>query len=517
MMLVHHKVAHRQVGIRFHALARRLFALLFRALPAAQHDLTFRDDRQAQRREFKAGRESALGAQRLPVLWQRFAFHCRRVDAFIEQRFGHVLRAFASARENQHPVVLCQIAPDIRRRRLHTAAVRGQLLGEDGHDRARREIVRLRQKRVECDHVLFFDIIYKLTVINIARAELWHDQPALRQGLDVLTHTKGKGLCRFAHAPAVGEKDKRILRQIVQRGVELIRVNGRQVPVDRRQGAELLEALGVARQIFGKLRPLGEVRCGEFIQKLCQTLDARRAQMGQHLAARQDQRALDALAAALAVDAEVGERIQLVAEKFRAYRVFRFRRVEVENIAAHRELPRPLDRGAARVARARQLFEQVVEKIRLPARQGERALFKHLRRDGRGHERFHRRDGHARSVRHHAVQRADALVLPPVGGAFDIVEHEFARRQHRRLDTGKAEEILRHAPRGVLIRRHDQRRARETFDRSRGDARAVHVRQTGDRARRPLVFDFEHQLRKFRELCKERSERMHAAPAFSLL
>jgi hypothetical protein len=69
------------------------------------------------------------------------------------------------------------------------------------------------------------------------------------------------------------------------------------------------------------------------------------------------------LRAALGDGVEKAHRVELVAEELRAHGVVAGGREDVEDAAAQRELPDALDERRARVARADELFGQLVQVI----------------------------------------------------------------------------------------------------------------------------------------------------------
>ena len=172
---------------------------------------------------------------------------------------------------------------------------------------------------------------------------------------------------------------------------------------------------------------------------------------GQHLRRGQDGQGFDVLRAALGRHVEFAHRVDLVVEKLDAHGRAQ-RRPDVENAAAQRELADALDGFRARVAAFDKLFRKRAQIKAVAERNVRHRAAQRVGRERSLHQTVNRRDQDRRFSGGKAAQRADALLLPAVGGEHAVAQLPFAREQQAHILAEQLVQVARHAVCLVFVR-----------------------------------------------------------------
>ena len=180
-------------------------------------------------------------------------------------------------------------------------------------------------------------------------------------------------------------------------------------------------------------------------------------------------------------------RVELVAEEFRAHRRFIRGRIHIQDTAAQRKLAHALDQTRARIARARQTrnkIVQIVARLRLQHdRRGKQRLARHRPQQKRVDARHQHRHASLRQL----IKQAQPFLLPLPRRADRARERQLARRQYRRLLAQKRAELGGDARRGELILTHRDERAAGMLVQRREHVAARRLAQTRDGCGLPRV------------------------------
>ena len=214
---------------------------------------------------------------------------------------------------------------------------------------------------------------------------------------------------------------------------------------------------------------------------------------GQHLRRGQDRQRFDVLRAALGREVEFAHRVDLVVKEFDAHRRAE-RRVDIQNSAAQGELAHTFDRFRARVAAFDKFFRERIQLEAVTEGDLRHRAAQDVGRERALHQRVGRCDQNGRSADGKAAQRADALLLPAVGGGHAVAQLPFAREEKAHILAQQLVQVARHAVRLVFVRADDQKGALRLLPHGGGKLRAVHTRKARHGDGRGARVEREQQL-----------------------
>ena len=463
MVLVHHQVAHGEVGAGADALAHAGLFAPFCAAVAAGGYLGIRQHRQARRGVLKARGEPSRHDQAFAARGQgrEFARRARFYPLPVEKA-GHDGRPPRVAGEHQHGEARGQVVSHVLRRLLGAAAVAGQLLGEYV-----RYALRLRRIAPGGEGVRHIEPARgQLPEGPVGReAEVLRARvqpPGLDERVYVLAQLLGVAARALGEPHRLVEQYHRPLRYVVERRGHAA-VDERRIAVRRAQLGAVLQQLRVlaqrARIERGRLRfPARGVLRRPF-DLGCERGAAAAHQSGERLRRREYHGALHVLRPALAARVEKGHGVYLVAPELHAHGLALRGRKKVQYAAAAGKLPRPVHLPGAGVAAAQQRVLGVLYRELPGLGDLKRAPAQGLRRD-RPLQQPRRGDNrHLRAVEH-GLQRAYAPLLPLAGDGVRRIEGEVARIEVVHLRARKGGDVRADGLGGALVRaEHHQRRA----------------------------------------------------------
>ena len=463
MVLVHHQVAHGEVGAGADALAHAGLFAPFCAAVAAGGYLGIRQHRQARRGVLKARGEPSRHDQALAARGQgrEFARRARFYPLPVEKA-GHDGRPPRVAGEHQHGEARRQVVAHVFRRLLGAAAVAGQLLGEYV-----RYALRLRRVAPGGEGVRHIEPARgQLPEGPVGRqAEVLRARvqpPGLDERVYVLAQLLGVAARSLGEPHRLVEQYHRALRYVVERGVHPA-VDERRVAVRRAELGAVLQQLRVLAQRARIERRRGRLAAGHALQ-LPLELGGQGGRAAAHegrqrLRRGQDLRAVRVLRPPLADGVEKGHGVYLVAPELHAHGLALRGRKKVQYAAAPGKLPRGVHLSRARIAAPEQRVLRVLYR-QLPLRgylKGRASQvfrrYRPLQQSGGGDDRHLR-------TREQGPQRADAPLLPLAGDGVRRVEGEVARIEVVHLRTRKGGDVRADGLGGALVRaEHHQRRA----------------------------------------------------------
>ena len=463
MVLVHHQVAHGEVGAGADALAHAGLFAPFCAAVATGGYLGIRQHRQARRGVLKARGEPSRHDQALAARGQgrEFARRARFYPLPVEKA-GHDGRPPRVAGEHQHGETRGQVVAHVLRRLLGAAAVAGQLLGEYV-----RYALRLRRVAPGGEGVRHIEPARgQLPEGPVGRqAEVLRARvqpPGLDQRIDVLAQLLGVAARALGEPHRLVEQYHCPLRYVVERRGHTA-VDERRIAVRRAQLGAVLQQLRVLAQRARIERRRVRLTAGHALQ-LPLELGGQGGRAAAHegrqrLRCGQDLRAVRVLRPPLADGVEKGHGVYLVAPELNAHRLAEGGGKEVQYAAAAGKLPRPVHLSGAGVAAAQQRVLGVLYRELPGLGNFKRAPAQGLRRD-RPLQQPRRGDNcHLRAVEH-GPQRADAPLLPLAGDRVRRVEGEVARIEVVHLRARKGGDVRADGLGGALVRaEHHQRRA----------------------------------------------------------
>ena len=489
VIFVHDEVANGEVGVGVDLLAVRLL-FVSGAPQAGRRDLRVREDGEPCIRKLDARRETARRDEALPRFRQRIRVLVRRgMDAVTVEKLAQNARPAHIARQHDHAVSEIPIVRNVVRRGLAAAAVRGQLLCRQAHERARLDGAAAELQPVGQHDGPGLDSAHHVgkRLVEIFRAR-GHRAAAHEQG-DVLAQLRGVFLRALGAARRLVDQHGRLRREIVQRRSKRV-VHEAHIPVRRREHAVGAELFPVGAQGLGELLRRVAVlfrggASGELLQLFAQCGAAARIQRRQGLRRRQDAAAVQRLSAPLALGVEKAHGVHIVAPELHAHRL-RIRGGEkVQNAAAARKLARPFHLRRTQIAAAQQRILGVL------GRQGTAVA------DLKGRlQQFFLRHGALQQTRnraHHGwrrpgserIKRAQALLLRLARDALDRIKRIVARRQQRHVLPQQGREIFLKQLGRRLVRAHGQHRRVELRVHRRRQQRARTRRQTRNARRKP--------------------------------
>ena len=342
------------------------------------------------------------------------------------------------------------------------------------------------------------------------RGEFAAQNALFDQGLHVLGELPVVVLAAFQNAHAVADGDQRVGREIVERA-DFVGVARGEIPVHAAERQVVTKPLDVAAQRLDDGAVFGLFR--NFLRGAPKALEHFFApavrEGGQHLRRGQDGQGFDVLRAALGRHVEFAHRVDLVVEKLDAHGRAQ-RRPDVENAAAQRELADALDRFRARVAAFDKLFRECVQVKAVAERNVRHRAAQRVGRERSLHQTIDRRDQDWRFSGGKAAQRADALLLPAVGGEHAVAQLPFAREQQAHVLAEQLVQVARHAVCLVFVRADDQKRALCLVPHGSGELRAVHTRKARHGDGRCARVEREQQLAHLGKRCERFIEFVHS-------
>ena len=455
VVFVHDEVADGKVGVGVDLLAVRLL-FVSGAPQAGRRDLRVREDGEPCIRKLDARRETARRDEALPRFRQRIRVLVRRgMDAVTVEKLAQNARPAHIARQHDHAVAEIPIVRNVVRRGLAAAAVRGQLLCRQAHERAR---------------------------LDGAAAELQpvgqYDGP----GLDS-AHLRGVFLRALGAARRLVDQHGRLRREIVQRRSKRV-VHEAHIPVGRREHAVGAELFPVGAQGLGELLRRVAVLFrggapGELLQLFAQCGAAARIQRRQGLRRRQDAAAVQRLSAPLALG------VHIVAPELHAHRLWIRGGEKVQNAAAARKLARPFHLRRTQIAAAQQRILGVLGRQGTAVADLKGRLQQFFLRHGALQQTRNRAHHGRRRPGSERIKRAQALLLRLARDALDRIKRIVARRQQRHVLPQQGREIFLKQLGRRLVRAHGQHRRVELRVHRRRQQRARTRRQTRNARRKP--------------------------------
>ena len=348
-------------------------------------------------------------------------------------------------------------------RRIQAPAVAGELLGDDAVQRLRREAFGILrgQKRVKIRRAAPREAARQLLQTLREIAQLARERPVLQKRVELQAQVLRARLFRAAQIPVVAEKYERILRDIVRRRGQL-RVDQCQIAVGSRKRQPRLQLFAVSLQRFDE-RLVGRFAAALPRDERRQIVAQPRAPAGMQIrdafGDRQQDRFVRIFGAPLRHGVKIAHRVHFVAEKFRAHRLRRGRRKDVQNTAAQRELPHALHERRAGIPRRRDPREQVVHvKHRAGAQRNRRGKQRRARHRAQ-RKRLKRCHDHLCLPRRQRVQQPQALVLPLARDARRVVKREHPPRQQLRRAVQHRRQLRLHALRRQIVLTENERGA----------------------------------------------------------
>ena len=489
VIFVHDEVADGKVGVGVDLFAVRLFFVLC-APQTGRSDLRVREDGEPCIRKLDARRETARRDEALPRLRQRIRVLGRRgVDAVPVKKLAQNTRPAHIARQHDHAVAEVLIVRNIVRSGLAAAAVGGQLLCRQAHERAHLDGAAAELQTIGQYDGPGLDPAHHVgkRLIESFRAR-GHRAAAHEQG-DVLAQLRGVFLRALGAACRLVNQHGRLRREIVQRRGKRV-VHEAHIPVGRRKHAVIAELFPVGTQ------GLGELLCrvvvffrggasGELLQLFAQRGAAARIQWGQRLRRRQDAAAFQRLGAPLALRVKKAHGVHVIAPELHTHRL-RIRRGEkVQNAAAARKLARPLHLCRAQIAAAQQRILGVLGRERRAVADLKGRLQQFFLRHGALQQTRDRAHHSRRRPGSERVKRAQALLLRLARDALDRVKRIVARRQQRHVLPQQGGEVFLKQLGRRLVRTHGQHRRIELRVHRRRQQRPRARRQTRNARRKP--------------------------------
>ena len=491
VIFVHDEVADGKVRVGVDLFAVRLFFVLC-APQARCRDLRVREDGEPCIRKLDARRETARRDEALPRLRQRVrVLGCRGMDAVPVKKLAQNTRPAHIARQHDHAVAEILIVRNIVGRGLAAAAVGGQLLCRQAHERAR-----LNGAAAELQPVGQYDgpgldpahhVGKRLVKIFRARG---HRAAAHEQG-DVLAQLRGVFLRALGAARRLIDQHGRLRRKIVQRRGKRI-VHEAHIPVGRREHAIIAELFPVGPQSLGELprRVVVLFRGGalsELLQLFAQRGAAARIQRRQGLRRRQNAAAFQRLGAPLALGVEKAHGIHIVAPELHAHRLRIRGREKVQNAAAARKLARSLDLCRAQIAAAQQRILGVLGRERAAVADLKGRLQQFFLRHGALQQTGNRAHHSRHRTGSERVKRAQALLLRLARDALDRIKRIVARRQQRHVLPQQGGEVFLKQLGRRLVRAYGQHRCVKLRVHRRRQQRPRTRRQARNARRKPPV------------------------------
>ena len=510
MVLVHHQVAHRQVGVGLQLLTvGDMLGRPGRLFPRAC--AAFGQNGQLFGGILHAGGQTAHGDGGGSGAGQSLGLELHGgFDALLPQHLLKIQTALLAARQHQNGETGGLVVGQILHRGVQTGPEGGQLLGGDRDEGAGRHRIGGDGKGVQ-EH----------------QGELLHgpEQPArsqgqvgaggvqlppLQQGLDVLLQLPLIGLGPLLHPGALAEHDAGVGGQIVQRGGQL-RVDQGQIPVGGGEDS-LFQGFAVLGQCGGQVvQSLFPGLGGQLFQLGRQSGQTAGGQVGQHLRRRQQQGAVHVLRPPLGGGVEGAHGVDLVPPELCADGVFHAGGEYVQNPSPQGKLAHPLHLVAPGIAHVGQLLGQGVQVIAGPGLQLQPGAGKGLGRDGVLHQGLRR--GHQKGDLSPAqlVQQSQAAVLPLAADGGSGVENIGAGGEQRYLDLCQGGEIPGHASGLPLVGADHHRGAAGDQTQSGGKVGPVDGGQAGHSGGAGSAVYGGEQLFKFRQGVQGVSEQFHGS------
>ena len=489
MVFVHDEVADGEIGVGVDLLAVGLLFVLC-APQTGCRDLRVREDGEPGIRKLDARRETARRDEALPRLRQRVRVLGRRgMDAVAVEKLAQNARPAHVARQHDYAVAEVLIVRNVVGRGLAAAAVGGQLLCRQAHERARLDGAAAELQPVGQYDGPGLDPAHHVgkRLVEIFRAR-GHRAAAHKQG-NVLAQLRGVFLRALGAARRLVDQHGRLRREIVQRRGKRV-VYKAHIPVRRRERAIIAELFPVGPQGLGELlrRVVVFFRGGavsELLQLFAQRRAAARIQRRQGLRRRQDAAAVQRLGAPLALGVEKVHGVHIVAPKLHAHRLRIRGREKVQNTAATRKLARSLDLCRAQIAAAQQRILGVLGRERAAVADLKGRLQQFFLRHGALQQTGNRAHHSRRRTGSERVKRAQALLLRLARDALDRVKRIVARRQQRHILPQQGGKILLKQLGRRLVRAHGQHRRVELRVHRRRQQRARTRRQARNARRKP--------------------------------
>ena len=499
MVLMHHQVAGGKVGIGAqllpvgHRLGLPFFPPGLRA-PLGEHS-------QPRAGEFHAPGHPAHGDHRFSGGGQLMELEIHGGPYLLLPQQGLEIQGPLLAAHQYHGgIALADIVGQVGHCGLQAGPVGGQLFGQQVQKGAGPAGILGGGKGVQIAHRPLLQSPVQPLKAEEELRQLARQLPPFQQGLYILLHLPQPGTGPLRHPGALGEKHRRVLRQVVRRRGQL-RIGQSQIPVHSREGGPTGQPLPVLLQ-GGQQRsastPAAPRPGDQTIQLFQQAGPAAGGKLGEHLGGRQDLRLADVLCAPLGTRVEESQGVHLVPEELRPHRPGLGGGKEIQDAAPQGKLAHALHLLAPGVARGGESPGQLGQVAALPHPQhlgglGEQGLGKGALEQG-----LHGAHQQGALPRRQSAQHAQPPVLPLAGDHGRVVKGKLPGLQGAHRLAGKGGQVLCHALGLPLVGAHHHHRALLVPAHSGGKIGPMHRTQPGKGRRAPAAVHGGQQALKFR-------------------
>ena len=407
--------------------------------------------------------------------------------------------ALAVGGQQQNGKILLLIIADVGEQRLKILCQRRQLLGDQGEDLFGRQLVALGDEVVEHDRAARLQKRKECVGFEVVSALAAADDAVFHQLLLLLRGAAGECAHLFANALRVVEEENGVLRQIIECRVRCFG-EYRQIAVDRGEADALAELFAVGLDLVDEA--FGQLGAVQSAQQIGHTGRKRFAaavgELRRELTRRRNAQPAEVFGAALGRGIEGADRVDLVAEKFKAHGPRHRRAENVENAAAEGKLPDALYGIGAQVPKPQKRLREHLRGDLVADGKLEDRIGKGVGRERSQRKCFDRTaDGGDRPASE-PVKHGEAALLPFAADAFNVVEGELACGEHGVVDAAQRRSVGRKGGGSPFVGGQDGDRAVEFGLDRRSHECAVQRRKPADHHGRICGFQFCFQFLPFR-------------------